>query len=504
MKEQFKKTEILKNIIILLFIAIVAISAIFTKPISNLDEIWNFNFSRNISNGLIPYKDFNIVQMPLLAIICGNVFKILGSELIIMRSLAVILMTAIFFIAYKILEKLIPNQYAIFVLAILLTLYKSVMCIDYNYAVLLIALILLYIELKKTKDETFNYKFKENFILGIIAGIAVLFKQTTGIAVAIACIGYKIFEIREKKEIKNYFKIAFTRLLGVAIPVICFFIYLALNGAISEFINYAILGIKTFSNKIAYSNLLETKKISYLATIVPIVLVMMFVYLFRKNTEKEIYVIFAYAISTFIVTFPISDNIHFLIGSLISFIALSYMIYKCVTKNFEKEFSKTFKKIAYVIINFAAIFLSLLLLWNSFLEIEYKYIFSEKENELQHFKNIPEDKELKECIKTIDEYILQEQNKGKKVYILDATSAIYYIPIDQYNKDYDMFLKGNLGRKGEDGIIERIKNEKDAIYLIKKSGLNWQNPNKVREHIINNLEQSGEILYFWKFTPIEK
>jgi hypothetical protein len=154
----------------------------------------------------------------------------------------------------------------------------------------------------------------------------------------------------------------------------------------------------------------------------------------------------------------------------------------------------------YIIINFASIFFLLVLLWKSLLEIEYKYVLVEKETELQHFKNIPEDNDLKEYIKEVDEYILQEQSNGKKVYILDASAAIYYIPINQYNKDYDMFLKGNLGGNGEDEIIDRINNEKNAIYLLKKSGLNWQNPSKVRKYIIDNLEYSEDFLNFFVFN----
>ena len=106
MKEESKKIKLFKDILVLAVIAIVAVSAIFTKPISNLDEIWNFNFSRNVTDGLIPYKDFNIVQMPLLAIICGIVFKVFGTELIIMRCMAVILMCLIFFMSYKVLKKI--------------------------------------------------------------------------------------------------------------------------------------------------------------------------------------------------------------------------------------------------------------------------------------------------------------------------------------------------------------------------------------------------------------
>ena len=41
------------------------------------------------------------------------------------------------------------------------------------------------------------------------------------------------------------------------------------------------------------------------------------------------------------------------------------------------------------------------------------------------------------------------------------------IPLDRYNKDFDMFLKGNLGEDSEEGQIERIKNMKNAVILIK-------------------------------------
>lgn len=63
-----------------------------------------------------------------------------------------------------------------------------------------------------------------------------------------------------------------------------------------------------------------------------------------------------------------------------------------------------------------------------------------------------------------------------------------------------MFLKGNFGGDGEDEIIDRINNEENAIYLLKKSGLNWQNPGKVRDYIIDNLEYSDDILNFWVFN----
>ena len=487
---------LINNIIIIVIIMIIAISSIFTNPVSNLDEIWNFNCARNISDGLIPYKDFNMVATPLMPIICGIGLLIFGKELIVMRVFAVILMCLIFFITYKILEKLVPKHINMLLLTILLVLFKDVMCIDYNYATLLIALILVYIELKNKKGEFFRYSFKYNFIIGIIAGIAILFKQSTGTAIACACIGYKIFEIRKKEDIKEFLKIAFTRLLGVIIPVAILLTYIAINGAMKDFISYTILGVRTFSNKKPYSQLFEEKSLTILPYIIPISILVMFIMLFSKKVKEEVCILFAYSISTFIVCYPISDKIHFSIGALISFIGLGYIIYEYAIKINLNIIKKPIKIIAFFTITLITYWSLLINLYNSGLKINHEYLKVSKENELAHFKGIPENVGLKKRINEVDEFIIANKENGKNVYVLDAEAAIYYIPLNMYNKDYDMFLKGNLGADGEERIIKRIQSEENAVYLIKQRGLNWQNPGNVREYIIGNLNHTGNISAF--------
>lgn len=328
-------------------------------------------------------------------------------------------------------------------------------------------------------------------------GLSILCKQTTGIAISMACIGYKIFAIRKKENIKNFLKIAFTRVLGVIIPLIIFIIYLFFNGAIRDFINYTIFGLSTFSNSIPYSNLFKNDVLQVFAIVIPIVLVIMFIRLFVKGTNKRIYVFFAYAISSFIVTFPICDKIHFLTGSFITILAICYMLYDDFVEG--KEFSRVFKLICYGVYSFVTIFLILILLFESVNRLNKEYIKVNKENEVAHFLYIPESVGLKDRIFEIDEYIVENKRDGKNVYMLDAEAALYMIPLDIYNKDYDMFLKGNLGANGEDGIIERINQEEDAIYLLKMDYLNWQNPNKVREYIMDNLDYKGNISIFYVY-----
>ena len=95
------------------------------------------------------------------------------------------------------------------------------------------------------------------------------------------------------------------------------------------------------------------------------------------------------------------------------------------------------------------------------------------------------------------------KKQDRDVYILDARAALYTIPIDQYNKNYDMFNKGNLGAKGEEGIIEDLKNKKDFQVLIlqDKYNRNWQTPLKVIEFVKINLKKVGN---FGAFDIYEK
>ena len=138
------------NWLLLAFVMLVLVAEIIPRTLGNLDEIWNFNFIRNVADGLLPYKDFNMVQMPFFPLSLSIFFSIFGTELIVMRILGILLCTGIVFIVYKILNLLIKNKYISCTFAILiLYLYKEYFCLDYNFIVLAITLIILYFELKK-------------------------------------------------------------------------------------------------------------------------------------------------------------------------------------------------------------------------------------------------------------------------------------------------------------------------------------------------------------------
>lgn len=310
--------------------------------------------------------------------------------------------------------------------------------------------------------------------------------------------------VDNKEQFKQYIKIAITRIFGILIPVVILFIYLLVTGAIQEFINYAVFGISTFSNKISYFGLLENDKIEIrgFSILMPISIMLMAIILIitkvlkKENEEiRNLLTILMYSFSIIIVMYPISDEIHFLIGSLIAIIGLIYMIIllgKCVYNkiNFTRKY-KLYKIISF----FIWILIFALILIKSINNI-YKYIKIEKNTEIEHFKNIEIGEGLRYRIDNIDKYILEKEQEGKKVYILDAEAVIYMIPLNKYNKDYDMFLRGNIGKDGEEGQIEKIKQrDENTLYLIRKENIktNWQTPINVVKYIRDNLEKIDDV-----------
>jgi len=207
-----------KEIVIILILTILVAAIILPRNLNNLDEIWNYNFGINIANGKLPYKDFNMVQTPLSAMISGMILKVFGNELIVMRTLGIILSVAILYVTYKILEKLKVNRYVIYIsLALIFLLNSQYFTYDYNYLILLITLITIYFELEK---EVISFNIKKELLLGILVGTSILAKQTTGIILSLVFIFYKILIAKNKEEWKSVVKIIFTRIVGISIPVI--------------------------------------------------------------------------------------------------------------------------------------------------------------------------------------------------------------------------------------------------------------------------------------------
>lgn len=405
-----------------------------------------------------------------------------------MRVASTVLGAGIMLVSFKIFKELKLNiKWSILSSALLFLFIKDNFYIDYNYAILFITLVLIYAELKYK-----NCGARYNLLIGLLAGATILLKQSTGIIISVITVIYLLAEKRDNQTLK-----AVTyRVCGVLIPCIILLIYLLATNSMSSFIDYCVLGIGTFKNSISYLKLLRGGDLNaFLGMIAPVTLVILFVVNIVNIKQKKIksnasyLILFVNAVAEFTVLYPIADKVHFVIATFPSILITLYYICKKIQeiKNIKVSiFIEHFMNI--ITISFVGI-----LILQAINDI---YLYTQMDKSvLNHFSNIPISSTLQDRIIEVDEYIKDEE---RDVYILDSEAAVYMIPLDKYNKDFDMFLKGNLGSASEEGQIEKIKNMKNAVILIKndKMALNWQTPTKVIEYVKTNLKKIGTVSFF--------
>ena len=416
-KEKIK--AISKDFILFIFIAVMVFSIIAINPISNLDEIWNYNTARAITQNLIPYKDISMITTPLLPMITALFLKLIANEVIVSRVLASVLWGGVLFSIFKILELLIKEENTCLIITALLgLLFRDCYCIDYNILSLMFSLIILYIELKNIDKPHFENN-KTDFLIGILAGLTVCTKQSIGAILAIIVVGYKIIFVQNKKEFIEYLKTAFKRIIGILIPMILVFIYLIATNSLQDFINYAVLGLSTFSNKIAYAQLMnnDKKEIQILSRIMPFILLAMAVLTIvlqnkkKKenigNIDNKILTMLIYSLSTIIIMYPISDEIHFLIAGTITFIGLAYILYLLGITIYNKINLQSKKKI-YKITSLMISIIAIVFIAVRGIENITEYTKQEKNETIEHYKNIQISEYLQERINEIDNFILEQ------------------------------------------------------------------------------------------------
>ena len=126
------------------------------QPIS-LDEIWNYGFTYNIYNGLVPYKDFNMVMTPIYPMIM-SAFLMINSSILTMHIVNSLMLTVMIYL----IEKLINKKYNISIFLILLIFPMSLIFPSYNIFLLMLLILIIYLEKNKSNDYLIG------FILGFL------------------------------------------------------------------------------------------------------------------------------------------------------------------------------------------------------------------------------------------------------------------------------------------------------------------------------------------------
>lgn len=288
-------------IFLFIFFIVTFITMFFCKIDSDL--MWNFGYSYNTANGMMMYKDFNMVISPLYPTLTGLFMKLFGSNMIVFYLINAFYATLVAYFSYKIN----PKAWLFTIPFILFSCLAN-----YNTLCILFCLFLIYLENKKAND----------YYLGFCLGLAFLTKINIGLLLCIPTLYY----------FKDFKKIG-KRIVGFLIPNILVIIFFLFTNNLYNYIDYVFLGILDFAG----NNL----QLSYFIAIIPFILLYLGYLLFK---EKNIS--YFYAIMFLGLIYPVMNELHVMMAIIpslilitkkhslylekISFIGLVFMIFPLI------------------------------------------------------------------------------------------------------------------------------------------------------------------------------
>lgn len=412
----------------------------------DLDEIWNYGFMHSIYNGLIPYKDFNMVITPFFPFLFSLPFHIFGSNLLVVNICQSLLITLVYFI----LEKLFGKNANI--LLIILFFNYDILYASYNFFVFFLFLLLLWMEKKEIND----------YLIGIVIGLAVLTKQSIGGCLALVSLFYLF------KDYKKFFK----RVAGAMIPALIFVGYIFINNCYKEFFDLCIMGMFDFGKENYIGNV-------YVLILFLICLGLIIYAIIKDKKNINNYYILAFSS----VTIPMFDFFHFkfflmglifiVIGKLnIKRINLDLLMFGCLS--------------GLVIVNMVSSIDGSFTYPNNIKHFEYRYI---------------SDKHIKESIE-VSEKLLEYKDEG---IILLFEQSYYYKILNDININYfDLINTGNWGYDGSNKLHKALDKNRNSIFVINRDS--YVGTNQTDKTALNYVLDNGtkiDQIYNFEFYIIK-
>lgn len=489
MKEKIKK-HISKHIFlysaILIFFCIAGYGLGDTKLVLG-DEMFNFANAFKLANGVKLYSENNVIITPLFFYGMSIIFKVFGSNVLIFKIINIITFEIIIIIIIKMLKKLdVPVHRAVVYILLLIFPFLRDLFIcgnNYNTLAMLFWVLGMYLVIKKDKLEV---KVIEQ---GIISAIIFATKQNIGLIYLLALTIYTIYNY--KKELKQAIKKLFGIYLLFAILTGAWCIALYLDGQFFDFINYCFLGMGEFSNENLSASLANV--IYY---IIPIALLIGFIIARKKigiKKESMLYkVTVFFSIFMFVailIGYPIFNIYHVKLSLIPSIILLMYFGDCIIRQILELCTHKA-------IIITLAIIISILVIYNVFVLIQYILRITNENYELNYsdaFYGFEITEEYKNDLNDIKNFVQEKEKNGEQVIIFSATANLYEVPLGRNIKDYDLPHLGNWGYKGEERIINEIKNFSHTYILMKDEDWIGQESTKAKEVIKSEYKQLDDI-----------
>lgn len=486
------------------------------KPLESLDELWMYNIAQEAAKGGVPYQDFSVIVTPVSFLVSGLLLRIFGYELLYLRILGAMVYAGICFLFFLILRLEIKKKgMPVIFTGMFCIAYGCEYTYDYNWLTLLEVMLLIYLQLRRLENpktsglKTIQLRRLENpevsglktvqlrglellrlcyrgkrhkgylssFGIGILGGMAFLTKQSTGLCVVSAVLVIAFMDSRKRRE-KGYI---YTLAGSILVSGFCF-LWLAVTGAGEEFRAYCFGGLGSFSgkNRVGLWEFVQRGGI-FAALELGVIGIVTATALYRayRNPSKRrsFLLMLSYAFSAGIVVYPIMDDAHFQVA-LVPFLVMGAILLSDICREVSRREA-------------AAAALAL-----TGLAIAVPVLHLQEENvhwsELEHFRGIRVNVEVEERVKTVAAYIGEEDS-----YIIDASAALYHIPMGVYHKNYDMFNNGNFGMASSLDLVNQLRGREGWILILKEEySLNWQTPVEAVQFIREHYTRVDEVSCF--------
>ena len=485
MKEIIKKHD---NTIILFIMLLISSSFLLAVPLDANDELWNFSNVYKMVNGYQIYEDLNVIVTPLFFYLGKIILEIFGANYFVFRIYGVVVLnTCVFFLIYQIFKKLKMQKVNSIFFTIFFMIIQMVVLLNgfYNFLGILFVLLGIYWELEVSEDK----KYK-SVMQGLITFLIFLSKQNVVILYLLGRILY--FFIKEEK--RDWKKMC----LELATSAICLILFLMCMYAIEylpAFLDYTVGGLNEFSKNNIFGS------ITGLITIIAEIGISLFIIWMAKNKkiplqeQERNHILLLSSISLFMlgIAYPIFNTAHVFIGSIIFIFMMIYVIDLLIFKPL--LYTEKINRVKKWLVIIAVFTLLGSNLWYNIQKMKTLEEFS-YEIGSPYYGVLVEEEKRKE-IDEILQYINQEEQARRDVKIISYYANLYMNLLERNNGEMDLPFYGNLGKDGEDGLIEQIKQLKNTkILILTQEDTMYQESKKVMEYIKENYPKEGEIGQF--------
>lgn len=527
------------------FYLLLAFMAAWFHNLENQDELWNYAFASNIANGLLPYRDFNLLQTPLSCLVNGIAIFIFGHHLLVIRMTGAVLFTGIAAMADRITRQLgAKGIYQMFVPVVFLCMFFWNVFLEYSCLIMFFELCLISFDLDWSNGK--EKSVLSQICAGVLMGCAMMCKQTFGTFLAVAswvsvvCV-CRMRRVHVKGEVQGLteetclcsdadkaaflskeaavharrctagetIRALFYRMLGASVPCFAFLFYLLGTGTFDDFWDMAFNGISTFTSSYGYWTFMkENPAYFFLGALLPLLGILSVIVMVRhKGTHRARFslIIMIYSVSGCINMVPMANSYHVMTCSipilLLLFTVLPEKLLNpksliSMEQSADDSADRTapkrwrwFQAGLRAVAGIAVIGVSVFIIFVNPVDDAIHYDLTMDVRGLEcTFMN---DEQHEEII-MVDAYVREQNEKGIMVYMLDNFAPLYFLPSNQYHKYFDMFLVGNLGTKTPMECL--LEAEETAIFLIPAASRGqFQYPRVEITAFLEHLEKIGEI-----------